>query len=483
VTLSGVPGKYVFGLLGTQSGGSCGTPAALFIAQPSTNEAVWTLDSGSGFQTASLQYQAGSSQLTVNVSDPSLAKPFDCVIAETSSTVDDQVALDSTAPLTLAADAPPAATPTPAPAPVATPAPGPTKAATPPVPVPRTAKLTATLGGVPKTIKRNHTITLELQLGNEGTKSTGSVIVSLSRPRGLSLSHATVKVARFKPAQHRTLRLKLKLTARAKKATTFKVTARSGRLKASSSVLLTIGKAKKVPPVKTAPASSAIAGTYWWRTVNHVDYAWDNRGLYFVDDHTVYSGMPKGGLPATCTTPPAHPDQEIDQQDGCLPYTWDAKTGALTIGDKTGTFTPSGGLTLDGNAYSATQIPAAGATYGFNEEEHTDFTGMCGLIVGCTITEQYLTLEPDGQFVLSHSTTASVGDPGVGPYTVAGNYPPDQHGTYAVQAGGRIHLAFADGSVKDETFAVQVSDKTHQPDPVGEGVILDDVNFYPDPTP
>ena len=85
---------------------------------------------------------------------------------------------------------------------------------------------------------------------------------------------------------------------------------------------------------------------------------------------------------------------------------------------------------------------------------------MCGLITGCTITEMYLTLTPDGQFVLSHSTTASVGDPGLGPYTVAGNYPPDQHGTYSVLAGGKIHLAFADGSVKDETFAVQVSDKT-----------------------
>jgi hypothetical protein len=43
-----------------------------------------------------------------------------------------------------------------------------------------------------------------------------------------------------------------------------------------------------------------LVGSYWWRTVNHVDCAWDNRAFSFVDDRAVDSG-----LPASCTTPPA----------------------------------------------------------------------------------------------------------------------------------------------------------------------------------
>jgi len=45
----------------------------------------------------------------------------------------------------------------------------------------------------------------------------------------------------------------------------------------------------------------------------------------------------------------------------------------------------------------------------------------------------------------------------------------DQHGTYEVQAGGKIALTYADGSVKVETFAVDT--KNGAPDPNGEVVM------------
>lgn len=51
-----------------------------------------------------------------------------------------------------------------------------------------------------------------------------------------------------------------------------------------------------------------------------------------------------------------------------------------------------------------------------------------------------------------------------------------------MQAGGRIRLAYADGSVKVETFAIDTDD-AGQPDPMGEGVLIGDDNFYPDPSP
>jgi hypothetical protein len=286
----------------------------------------------------------------------------------------------------------------------------------------------------------------------------------------------------LKPAQKRTVKLRVRLSAKARASTTLKVTARAGKLKASSALLLRVGKARKAPKPTPEAHKSPIVGTFWWRTVNHVDYAWDNRALYFVDGGSVYSGFPAGGLPSTCATPPAKPEEEFDKRDGCLPYTFDSKTGAVTIGDKTGTF-KDGELTIDGEEYYATQIAAAGARFTFNEHKHVDFSGMCGLILGCTVTQKFLSMAPDGKFILSRSTTSTMGDPGIGPFTAVGSYPPDQHGTYEVLDGGRIQLAFADGTVKVETFVVDTNHDTNAPDPINEGVLIGADNFYPDPFP
>ncbi len=122
-----------------------------------------------------------------------------------------------------------------------------------------------------------------------------------------------------------------------------------------------------------------------------------------------------------------------------MTYTFDERSGAVTIGDKAGTL-KDGKLTIDGNDYTPLFIPQAGKRYTFNEQKHTSFRGYCGLITGCTTTQEYLTMTPDGQFVLTRSTLSTIGDPGLGPYTAAGSWPPDQHGTYDVQAGGKIVL-------------------------------------------
>ncbi len=483
IGLSAPPASYVLGVLGTRSGTECGPPFVLFLGRPATGAAVYGRESAtapSDFKPA--QMSVDGSTVTFAAADAAqLALPFDCAEAATSPDGDTRNLYDATdAFVALAADAPPAATPTPTP--TVAPQPPTTKASVPPVPVPKTAKLTATLGGVPSTIKRNRTITLKLVLADDGAKATRPITVTLAPARGVSLARRTLKTGKLKPAQRRTLKLRVKLTGRARVSTTLRVSVRAGTLKATSSVLLRIGKAKKAP---AAPGTKKgpLVGTYWWRTVNHADYAWDNRAFYFVDDRTVYSGLPEAGLPASCTAPPAKPAEEIDKRDGCLPYAYDAKTGALTIGDKTGTYKPGTRLVLDGNPYSATQIPAAGARYSFADHEHFDFEGFCGLVTGCTVTKKFLTLTPDGQFVLSHSTTATMGDPGLGPFTAVGSYPPDQHGTYEVLAGGRIHLAFADGTSRDDTFAVLTKDDTLQPDPVGEGVFVGVDNYYPDPFP
>ena len=136
-------------------------------------------------------------------------------------------------------------------------------------------------------------------------------------------------MAKLKPAQQRTLTLKVKLTRNA----TLKITAKSGKLTAKTSLPLKLGKQSKKLP---APATkkSPIVGTYWWRTITHVDYAWDNRALYFVDDKTVYSGFPKGGLPATCTTPPARARGGVRQARGLPPLHLRREDRALTVGEQ-----------------------------------------------------------------------------------------------------------------------------------------------------
>lgn len=474
---------WLVGIAGTRNGSACGAPFVLFLASPSTNEVVFSRESGSS---KAGQMSIAGSTVTLSAADASLAQPFDCAIAYTlpAGNTNLNAAYDTTAsaPVTLAPQTP-AATPTPTPAPPApTPAatPAPTVSNTPPVPVAKAAKLTISLGGAPTTIKRNKAMTLTLKVVNDGSKKSSAVSVSFGRPRGLSgVSAKPKRLSALKPAAKRTLKLKVKLTKAARKSTTLKVTVKAGKLKATSAVVLTIGKAKKAVPQPEAK-KSPIVGTFWWRNVNHVDYAWDNRALYFVDAGTVYSGFPKGGLPATCTTPVAEPDEEVDTREGCLPYTFDEMSGAVTIGDKAGTF-KDGQLTIDGNGYTPLYIPEAGKRYTFNEQKHTSFSGFCGFITGCTTTQEYLTMTPDGQFVLTRSTLSTMGDPGFGPYTAAGSWPPDQHGTYDIQAGGKIVLTFADGTVRTETFAEDTKDG--QPSPTGEGVFVGEDNFYPDPFP
>ncbi|MBE2315613.1 hypothetical protein DVA67_006475 [Solirubrobacter sp. CPCC 204708] len=491
IRVGGTPATsaLVSGALGTRAqNGTCGAPFAVFTGMVGNENALFARDTDTR-TTFPARLVVEGTTVTIAAQDAArLNLPFDCAYASTRNV--NNVLYDETAEFGLEVEAPPAATPTATPSPTPTavppaPVPAPTTATAPPVQVPKEAKLTVSLTGTPTTIKRNRAMKLKLKVANDGSKRSSKVSVSVGKARGLSVS----KVKAFKaldPAKSKTVTLKVTLGKKAKAETTLKVTVKAGKLKQTSSVLLKIGKAKKITPGKTVPAPEAkkspIVGTYWWRTVNHVDWAWDNRALYFVDGGAVYSGFPAGGLPTTCTTPVQSPEDEFDTREGCLAYSFDEKTGAVTIGDKTGTFA-NGKLTIDGQGYYATQIPPAGTRFSFFEHKHVDFNGMCGMYLGCSVTQKFLSMSPDGKFILSRSTTTTMGDPGMGPFTAIGSYPPDQHGTYEVLAGGKIQLSYADGTVKVETFAVDTNHETDVPDPVGEGVLIGEDNFYPDPFP
>ena len=495
LTLAGAPDPLFFYLqVGKRSGTACGPPFAALGGYTDGTTGVWGLDTdGPDDFAADGHVTRAGSKVTIAVASARLAgRAPDCVTGYVQGKADGDPVVDEVGqPAALVASASPEPTPDPpgpGPAPVPTPTPAPAPA---PAPVQQTstpkkqkavAQLAVTVSGIPSTIRRNRTMSLRVKVANTGTATATGVKLKVGAARGLSATPKAITIKTLKAGRSTTRRVRVRLTAKARTTTSLTLKATGARrLAATGRLALRIGKAKKgktkddkKPPVTTPTPKNPLAGTYWWYTISHVDWSWDNHGVYFVDDTWAYRGIPKGGLPASCSA----------AVEGCVTYTYDAATGAVALGTAAGTF-KDGKLQItdegDLRDFTPLQIPPAGSRYTTNLV-HRGFRGMCGLILGCTTWENWLQLLPDGQFVYSRSTTTTMGDPGVGPFTAAGSYPPDEHGTYEVQAGGRIHLAYADGTTKDHTFAVALG-ASGQPDPTGEGVFLDEDNFYKDEMP
>jgi hypothetical protein len=490
LTFGAAPDPVFFYIqVGRLEGGACtGTPAAALGGRSDQGTGVWTTSDDVDDTVSDAPITRAGAKLTITASNTRLAGMAPtCVVAQVTAQGDTNTIYDAIdAPAALTAPAPPPAptpTTTSAPPPVTTtPAPAPAPKPAPPIKATKkVAALAVTVSGVPSTIRRNRTMSLKVKVANTGTAAATGVRLRLGTARGLSVRPRSIAIKTLKAGRSTTRRVKVRLTAKARTTTTLTLKATGAKkLSVTGRVALRVGKAKKPAPVKPTPTpgpvklKSPLAGTYWWYTITHVDSAWDNHGIYFLDDAWAYRGIPKGGLPTACDA----------QTAGCTPYTYDPATGAVALGTAAGTFKDGKlQLTDEGDVRDLTRllIPDAGARYDVNLV-HRGFQGMCGLILGCTTWENWLRLMPDGQFVYSRSTTTTMGDPGMGPFTAAGSYPPDEHGTYEVGAGGRIHLAYADGTTKDHTFAVQLS-AAGQPDPGGEGVFLDEDNFYKDEMP
>ena len=73
--------------------------------------------------------------------------------------------------------------------------------------------------------------------------------------------------------------------------------------------------------------------------------------------------------------------------------------------------------------------------------------------------------KPSGAFARSTSVSSSTPE---GDFT---SLPPDQHGTYAIQSGGKILFTYADGHTLTETIGIMNADDDH-PDPQ-YGILLD----------
>jgi len=203
-----------------------------------------------------------------------------------------------------------------------------------------------------------------------------------------------------------------------------------------------------------------LSGRYFWGNTYTV-MGIRSHAMYFVDARWVYRGFPEGGLP-TCTAQTA-----VDDGDGCLPYTFNPVTRALTIGGAPATISAEGTIEYDTQSYIEAKVPAAGTSLA-GGGAYVWQSGLCPGIT-CTFGRSDLTMTADGQF--GETGYVAGGDLMTGgQFTVL---PPDQRGTYRVTAPGTIVMSYADGTVKTMTVAVMTDDRGNAD--ATKGIILDDL--------
>lgn len=469
-----VPTKAVvvgarFGVL---SGSECVSPIAAILGsytQPA--EVAWATSAGAkGAGTESIS----GTTTTLAAADAALAnQPFNCVEPAIYE-VDNEGNLVNppleglTAPIQLAGPPPP-----PPPAPPSNPAPAPAPAPQ-PTPPPK-----ANLVVPPKavTLHRNAWKKVTVKITNTGNATAGKVAVKIGKARGVAIKPKSgkLKLKSIAAGKSKVASFKAKLTRKAKPSSTLSLAITGKGVKATGSVTLEAWKKKKKPPKtkgekekEPTPATPPLAEKIFYGYKTEVSESAKLIGYAFIDGEWAYHGIPAEGLPS-CTS--ATTDGTKEGAEGCVKYSYDPASGAVKVGSVTGKITSSGDLEIDGETYWATSTPPAGTRLQL-EQEYVGFSGLCGLITGCSTWHEHLILTSGGEFVLSRESLTTVGGSGPGEtFVAAGSYPPDQHGTYAVEKGARIKLAFADGTTATKTFAYFLN-KEGKPDPTYAGVLL-----------
>ena len=187
--------------------------------------------------------------------------------------------------------------------------------------VPKAAKLELTVDGV-KPLKRNRWLPVRVEVANVGGAAARKVTLRAKAGRGAKASKRRVASGTLKPGKTRTVKLKL----RTKRAASVALTARSGKLRATREAPARPARARPDKPPQGRPRAAATSRS-------GPPTRWAPAGARRTRSSTsrwAYRGIPKGGLPA-CTTTTAGVDEDGDPTDGCLPYSYDAKTRSLKI--------------------------------------------------------------------------------------------------------------------------------------------------------
>lgn len=454
-------------LVGTAVSGECDEPFSVIsspYSQPTT--ATWSFN---GIEEPGLKQIAGSTT-KLSASHPIFAgQPFDCVAPfalEYNSSSEEFEATEGLAvPLLLVGPPPPPPAPTPSPSPAPAPAP-------PPPPAP---KANLIFPSKTVTLHRNKWKKVTVKITNTGDAAAGKVLLKVGKARGVALKPKSgkLKLKSVGAGKSKVASFKVKLTKKAKARSKLKLllTAAKG-VKTSGHLTVEAWKEKKVPKKggKGKEASASLAERIFYAYKTETSHSATLIGYTFIDGEWAWHGIPGEGLPS-CTEITGNAEKE-----GRVKYRYDATTGSVQVGSLAGTLNSDGGLELDGETYFATSTPAAGTRLQA-QQEFIGYSGLCGLITGCTTWHEHLMLNGNGEFVLSKESLTTAGGSGPGQtFIAAGSFPPDQHGTYAIEKGARIKLSFADGTVETKTIAIFLN-KEGKPDPVYEGLLLGE-NYF-----
>ena len=282
---------------------------------------------------------------------------------------------------------------------------------------------------------------LKVSVADRGHGAIVGVVLQAKASKGVTVKPAKVKVGRLKPGKREVETFKVTAASTAKPKLVFVATA-PGEPKAKDAVAVKIAGGARGPK-KEAKVAPDIVGRYFWNTYQVLTTTYMHV-YYFVDEHWVYRGVPKEGLPA-CGSQTAN-----GEEDGCLPYTWDETTGALNIGGTTGEYKiGSHGLEVAEESFSEALPGEAGAKFDASGSYINEF-GLCP--TSCSFVTVDLKMSSNGEFARASGVSGFFGEGGS-----YGALPPEDHGTYSIDPRGRITFSYADGHVVTETIAVMLN--------------------------
>jgi len=305
--------------------------------------------------------------------------------------------------------------------------------------------------GVPTKVK--------VKVANHGKKPIAGVVLLANHSKEVKVSPAKAKVGTLKPHEATAETFTVTVTAAGKPRLQF-VAKAPGQAKAHDGVALKVSGAP--PKEEEAKKMPAIIGRYFWNTYQLLTTTYMH-AYYFVDEHWVYRGVPKEG-PPTCSGQTAN-----GEEDGCLPYTWNEATGALTIGGTGGEYkVDSHGLKVGEESFSEALLPDAGTKVDASGSYINQF-GICP--ISCSFVTVDLQMSSNGEFARASGVSGFFGEGGS-----YGALPPEDHGTYAIEPRGRITFNYADGHVVTETVAFMLDDNNN-PDP-NYGILLGESVYF-----
>jgi hypothetical protein len=307
--------------------------------------------------------------------------------------------------------------------------------------------------GVPTKVK--------VKVANHGTAPIAGVVLMAKASKEVTVKPAKVKVGKLKAHKAKTATFTVSVAAGGKPSLRFVATAPHQK-KASDATALKVGGApkKEEEAPKKAPE---IVGHYFWNTYQVLTTTYTH-AYYFVDEHFVYRGVPKEGPPA-CSAQTTFNDDD----DGCIPYTWNEASGALTIGSQTGEYkVGSHALKVAEENFSEAQVPEAGTKFDASGSYINQY-GLCPLT--CSFVTVELEMSSSGEFARASGVAGFFGEGGS-----YGALPPESHGTYSIDPRGRITFNYADGHSVTETIGILLDDNNN-PDP-NFGLLLGESVFF-----